>query len=130
MKLWRRKTARAYIFDPEKRLFLLAKSSLPPFHTHLPGGGINRGESPEEAVRRELREELHIQTENIISISYIESRKSTTMYIPHLDYIFLVIVKNVQVKLSWEIKEACWTQPEALRDSENNSIINKAQSWK
>ncbi len=126
MEIWHRKTVRAYIFDPDKKAFLLAKSSLPPFGYHLPGGGINRKEKPEDATRRELREELNILPENIIHVSYMRSRKTRVMWIPHAEDIFLVIVKGVQIKLSWELSEAKWVTTEKLRNKGNQDIIDKA----
>jgi len=61
MNLFRRKVARAFIYDPTKKLFLVAKSAMPPFLYHLPGGGINKNESPAVALKRELQEEHNIQ---------------------------------------------------------------------
>lgn len=48
--------AHAMIFDREGRV-LLARHSYK-IGLSLPGGGVNRGEPPEQAVLRELREEL------------------------------------------------------------------------
>lgn len=130
MEMWHRKTVRAYIFDVDKKAFLLGKSSLPPFGFHLPGGGINRKEKPEDAVKRELREELNILSENIINVSYQYSRKTRVLCIPHAEDIFLVIVHNVQIKLSWELSESKWIDSEKLRDKNNQDIIDKALSFK
>jgi len=44
--------------DAEGRFLLIRPSYLPGWH--LPGGGVGRGEALDEAVRRELREEVSV----------------------------------------------------------------------
>ncbi len=59
-----RKCARAIIFDEQNRLLVFERERRnSPFHkTHhyysIPGGGVETGEVPEEAVIRELHEEM------------------------------------------------------------------------
>jgi 8-oxo-dGTP diphosphatase len=53
-----REAVRAILLTPEQQL-LLVRFEFPQKHVWaLPGGGIDPGESPEEALRRELLEEL------------------------------------------------------------------------
>ena len=112
---WKRKVARAAIFDSKTKLFLLTKSTLPPFKFHLPGGGIHRNEPAEEAVRRELREELNIQPENILAITFAGKQDESVMCIPHTADIFVIQVVNLDIKLSWEIWKAEWFKKEELQ---------------
>lgn len=115
MKLWRRKTARALIFNPKTGLFLLTKGALPPFRFHLPGGGINKNESAEDAVKRELKEELNIQTKDISSLTFISKQDECTMLIPHTSNIFIIEINNVTLKLSWEICRVKWVSMTELK---------------
>lgn len=114
MKLWRRKVARAFVYNPKKGLFLIVKSALPPFDYHLPGGGINRGESAENAMRRELQEELGITSEQIVEVLFLDTVNNQVLIVPHTASIFLVSVKDVSLHTSWEIADIKWMKKDDL----------------
>ncbi|MES2622965.1 MAG: NUDIX hydrolase [Patescibacteria group bacterium] len=115
MQLLTRKVSRAFIYDIGKKKFLIAKSTLPPFNFHLPGGGIGKKETAEQAVRRELKEELNIGSENIISISFLRKGKTKVLGFPHEMDIFAVSVHDLLIKLSWEIHAIRWVTLEELQ---------------
>lgn len=60
----RRRAARAVVLDPSDRVLLINASDPAARHTgdwwEIPGGGIDHGESPEDAIVRELWEEAGI----------------------------------------------------------------------
>ncbi len=116
MKLWKRKVARAFIFDPETNLYLIVKHLFFSSVYSLAGGGIHKDESPELALRRELAEELNIKDENIISIKFLYKTDYTTMWIPHTADIFLVTVKDLDIKQSFEIQKIKWVNKDQLKE--------------
>lgn len=58
-------TAGAIIFDDEGRVLLLEHVFRPDSGWGLPGGFLNKGEQPETALRRELREEIGVDLEGV-----------------------------------------------------------------
>src|SRR6266550_3934655 len=58
-------TAGALIFDDLGRLLLLEHVFRPDSGWGLPGGFISPGEEPEEALRRELREEVGLELKDV-----------------------------------------------------------------
>ena len=58
-------TAGAIIFDEEQRILLLEHVFRPDSGWGMPGGFLNKGEQPEAALRRELREEIGVDLEDV-----------------------------------------------------------------
>ena len=58
-------TAGAIITDNQGRVLLLKHRFRPGTGWGMPGGFIEEGEQPEEALRRELREEVGLEVEKI-----------------------------------------------------------------
>jgi ADP-ribose pyrophosphatase YjhB (NUDIX family) len=55
----------AMIFDDEGRVLLLDHVFRPDGGWGIPGGFLNKGEQPEAAIRRELKEEIGIEVEAV-----------------------------------------------------------------
>lgn len=66
-------SAHAIIFDPQKRI-LLTKRAAPPKQNYWfpPGGAIDVGETVEEGVRREIKEETDIIVDNLRFVDFID----------------------------------------------------------
>lgn len=58
-------TAGALIFDDEGRILLLEHVFRPDSGWGIPGGFLTKGEQPEAALRRELKEEIGIEVEAV-----------------------------------------------------------------
>ena len=58
-------TTAAFIFDGDGRLLLLDHVFRPDSGWGVPGGFLTRGEQPEAGLRRELREEIGIEIEDV-----------------------------------------------------------------
>jgi NAD+ diphosphatase len=87
----------------------------------LPAGYINKGEDAEDAVKRELMEELGLETEEI--------RFNRTRYYPPSNVLMLnytARVKDMPVNPNWEVDEWQWfTREEARRNIRQASLAEQ-----
>lgn len=106
--------ARAMVFDGEGRVLLIEHSYTPGWH--LPGGGVERGESVELAVIRELEEEAGIvPTGRPLLVSMHDNSRSFPG-----DHVLLYRVDawtEVPATSRGEILRRQWFDPRALPDA-------------
>ena len=60
---------KAMVFDPAGKLLLIRNSYGPTHLWVLPGGGIGRGETPEAAAAREVKEEVGLEVRQLARVS-------------------------------------------------------------
>lgn len=103
-------TTAAAIFDDDGRVLLLEHVFRPDTGWGLPGGFLSRNEQPEDGVRRELREEVGIELEDV-QILFARAFGG-----PHsqIEIIFRARAIGVPQPCSVEIKTAEWFSPDQL----------------
>ena len=92
----------------------------------LPGGGMDDGETPEQAFRREVLEETGCEVEHIKEIGYTEEQKQKNHF-KQISYIFVAKVTkqgepNFTEKEKGEGAEYLWLSPREARDRIKNSL--------
>lgn len=96
--------ARAIVVDEEGEV-LLVKHSYGSQYWYLPGGGVKRGESPEQAVRRELYEELEIRLDETVAFGQYTNQVEGKIDTVH---IYSARIQRQPTKSSSEIAFAQW----------------------
>lgn len=96
-------TAGAVITDERGRVLLLNHVFRPGSGWGIPGGFIEKGEQPEEALRRELREEVGLEIEQA-EIALVRNLKKPKQ----VEIIFRCRTRGLALGRSIEIKSAEW----------------------
>ena len=114
-------TAGAFVFDDEGRLLLLEHEFRPDSRWGIPGGFLNKGEQPDHALRRELREEVALEVDEL------EFLFARTLPMPRqVEIYFACKPKSVPTPSSFEIRRADWfvthDLPDDLSQDQRNMI--------
>ena len=96
-------TAGALVFDDEGRILLLEHVFRPDSRWGIPGGFLNKGEQPEVALRRELREEVALE---VSDVQFLNAR--TVPRPRQVEIYFLCRPDGVPSPSSFEIMKAEW----------------------
>lgn len=102
-------TAGALITDASGRVLLLKHRFRPGAGWGMPGGFIEEGEQPEEALRRELREEVGLEVEKL---KLFTTRAFKTPN--QVEIVFTARAVGDTNQLSFEIQKAAWFSPDDL----------------
>jgi 8-oxo-dGTP pyrophosphatase MutT (NUDIX family) len=131
--LWRVRQAKfsagvvAVIFDKQGRVLLVEHVFHPYAPWGLPGGWVDRRESPAQTIRRELREELQLSIE-VGPILMVE-----TDFGNHLDFAYLCYADGSIGKLSNELLDFGWydlDQLPRLHKFHYQAITSAAEKYK
>ena len=119
-------TVAATLFDDERRVLLLEHVFRADQGWGVPGGFIVKGEQPEEALRRELREEISI---DIDEVKLLFTR--TLVKLKQVEIYYRARVVGEPKPSSFEIKQAQWFTLDNLPASlsqDQRKLITRALS--
>jgi 8-oxo-dGTP diphosphatase len=102
-------TAGAVIIDDQGRVLLLKHRFRPGSGWGMPGGYLEKGEQPQAALRRELREEAGLEVEKVELVFVRTFRKPR-----QLEIIFRCRAVGETSQLNYEIQKAAWFAPDEL----------------
>lgn len=102
-------TAGAIVCDDKGRVLLLKHVFRTGSGWGIPGGFIERGEQPEDAVQRELREEAGLKVEEV-EVAFTRALRRPQQ----IEIIFRCRACNEPNPQSFEIRSAAWFAPDAL----------------
>jgi 8-oxo-dGTP diphosphatase len=102
-------TAGAIVTDARGRVLLLKHRFRPGSGWGMPGGFIEAGEQPDQAVRRELREEigLEVQEAELFTVRVFKEPKQ-------VEIVFVCRAVGDPDQFNFEIQQACWFLPDDL----------------
>ena len=106
-------TAGALIQDPEGRILLIKSHKFKDLYT-IPGGHIELGETAEEALRREIREETGLEIIDVEFLLYQDFVFDDSFW-KKKHFIFLDFACRTdctEVVINEEAQEYVWTTPE------------------
>lgn len=99
-------TAGAVVTDARGRVLLLKHRFRPGAGWGMPGGFIEEGEQPEEALRRELREEIGLEVEQLKLVTTRAFKKPK-----QVEIVFMARAVGNPDQLNFEIQKAAWFAP-------------------
>jgi len=114
-------TVGAVVIDSGNRVLLLHHRFRPGSGWGVPGGFMRPREQPEEAIRRELREEIGLEI-GIVSVAFIR----TLQKYRQVEIIFRCVPKGIPLPQGIEITRAEWFElnslPDGLSDDQRELI--------
>ena len=117
-------TAGAFVFDNEGRILLLEHEFRADSRWGIPGGFLDTNEQPNEALRRELREEVSLEV-NDVELYFARALKRPRQ----VELYFACTAINRPTPSSFEIRKAEWFDIKELPNELSNDqrkIIKRA----
>lgn len=120
-------TAGAVVSDEQGRVLLLRHVLRKGSGWGVPGGFLKSGEQPEEAIRRELREETGLELDSV-ELAFVRTLKG----VRQVEVIFRATMKSgalAGVEKGFEIDRAEWFALDSLPDSvgrDQRDLIGRA----
>ena len=117
-------TVGAVVVDSRRRVLLLHHRFRPGGGWGIPGGFMRPHEQPEDALRRELREEIGLEIE-IYGVAFIRALNKYRQ----VEIIFSCAPTGIPIPRSFEISRAEWFDPNSLPDdlsADQRGLIRRA----
>lgn len=102
-------TTGAVIVDDDNRVLLLKHVFRTGSGWGIPGGFMNKGEQPEAAIRREVREEIGLELDRL-ELAFVRTLKQAGQ----VEIYFRAAPRGASEPRSIEIKSAEWFKPDEL----------------
>lgn len=117
--------AKILIMNSDNEILVLRRSDTHPhfpLHLDFPGGLVDPGETPEQTVIRELKEETGLTIAHKAITKIMEKKNNDTM---HLLYEGAINTKTPNVKISWEHCSYEWVDKNKLLQIEHPEGVDK-----
>ncbi|MCX7827087.1 MAG: NUDIX domain-containing protein, partial [Verrucomicrobiae bacterium] len=96
----------------------------------MPGGFVDFGESAEEAARRETREEVGIELDDMRFLgSYVNRYPYKGLTYVTLDLFFVARSRSRRARALEDVQTVCWLKPAEVRTSEL-AFVSMRKAWK
>jgi 8-oxo-dGTP pyrophosphatase MutT (NUDIX family) len=111
-----RVSVKALIWNEDRTKFLVAQERKGIWET--PGGGLDWGETPEECLRREMKEEMGLVITNVYErpVTFFASPDLDGQYQYKGILVYEVTLRDTQFTLSDECVAIGWVTPQEARD--------------
>jgi 8-oxo-dGTP diphosphatase len=119
-------TAGALIFNDEGQVLLLKHLFRPGSGWGLPGGFLEAGEQPLDALRRELREEIGLEVESVQVFAARSFKKPR-----QVEVLFRCRARGDPKPRSMEVERAGWFSPKSLPEGlpeDQRMLVERAAS--
>ena len=121
-RVTRQPRVRVVIINEQNEVLLVRNWAGTPF-LELPGGGIEHGEQPIDAARRELYEETGIKVDALTDIGKVTLRYDALLFVGYARKDQLPVVKYNR----WEIIEIGWYAPDDLPKDASSLVLAALQ---
>jgi len=124
---WKTRGVKVMLFNPAGEL-LLIRNTYGRSHLHvLPGGGIHRGETPEQAAAREVKEEVGIACEaptfRGVYRNHAEGKRDTI-------YLFTAVTSQIPRPDGVEVAEAAFHPLDALPETVSAATRRRIEEYR
>lgn len=108
------------VVDGQGRVLLVRQSYVPGWR--LPGGGMDRGEAPEAALRRELAEEVGLSGG---AATFLGLYSRPAGWVTNVILLYRIDGASLAFRPNWEVRAICFADPKAPPDGTAGSALRR-----